>query len=293
MRFVPSLQLLLTIPSPPVRLSVLLGGIQLNPLSLVTLALELLFIALYLWGIKTLAKRGRQWPIFRTVSYIAGVFVVFVATGSGLASYDDQVFTIHVIQHLMLMNLAPILIALSAPMTLLLQASPKGVQTKTIKILHSKLISFITFPLVAWLMNYVTMYVYFLTPIYQLSIEHPLFHDYTHLHFLITGTIYWVILIGIDPVRWKMSYGAKLAYLLAGIPFSTFLGIALTSVKTSISPAHTLADVHSGGAILWVFGEVFTVGALGIIFFQWARYEERIAARSDRELDRAAPNTEL
>ncbi len=286
----PLSNLLLSIPSPPVKLSVLLTGIQTDPLSFVALALEIASILLYVWGARALNARGRQWPRLRTVSFFAGVAVVFIATGSGLAAYDDSVFTLHVVQHLMLMNLAPIFIALSAPVTLLLQASNRTVQTKAIKFLHSKVIALLTFPVFAWLLNYSTMYIYFLTPIYQLSIEHPLFHDYTHLHFLIAGLIFWTTLIGIDPIRWKMHYGAKLAYLFAGIPFGTFLGIALTSVRTSISPAHTVADIHAGGAVLWVFGEVFTVGAIAIIFFQWARHEERIAIRADRDLDRQVIN---
>lgn len=273
------------IPSPPIQMSKILTGFQSDPLSLAALLLEIVSIVLYLKGIATLKAKGRNWPAVRTASFIFGILVVFVATGSGFASYDDSVFTIHVIQHLLLMNLAPILIALSAPVTLLLQASKKSIQTKTIKFLHSKLVSLLTFPVVAWLLSYTTMYVYFLTPVYQLSIEHPLFHDYTHLHFLVAGMIFWTTLIGIDPVRWKMSYGAKLAYLLVGIPFNTFLGIALTSVRTSISPAHTLSDIHVGGSLLWILGEVFTIGGLAIIFFQWARHEERIALRSDRELD--------
>jgi putative copper resistance protein D len=282
------LHLFSVVPSPPVKLSVLLTGFQTGPISFAALALEVIFALLYLWGTKTLKARGRRWPTLRTLSFLAGDVVIFLATGSGLASYDDKVFTIHVIQHLLLMNLAPIFIALSAPMTLLLQAAKRSIQTTTIKFLHSKVISVLTFPVCAWLINYSTMYVYFLTPVYQLSIEHPLFHDYTHLHFLIAGIIFWTTLIGVDPIRWKMSYGAKLAYLFAGIPFGTFLGIALTSVRTSISPAHTVADVHAGGAVLWVFGEVFTVGAIAIIFFQWAKHEERAAIRVDRELDKQA-----
>lgn len=280
------LQLLLAIPSPPVKLSVLLTGFQTNPLSLLALLLELISAGLYLFGVKTMAGKGRKWPVGRTVAFLGGIAIVFLATGSGIAAYDDKVFTIHVIQHLMLMNMAPMLIALSAPVTLLLQASKKPIQTKTIKFLHSKVISVITFPVTAWIISYSTMYIYFLTPVYQLSIEHPLFHDYTHLHFLLAGLIFWTTLIGIDPIRWKMSYGAKLAYLLIGIPFSTFLGIALTSDRVSISPSHTLADVHAGGALLWVFSEVFTVGALAIIFFQWAKHEERAARRADYELYR-------
>ncbi|TAN22508.1 MAG: cytochrome c oxidase assembly protein [Actinomycetota bacterium] len=278
--------LILILQSPPIQLSVLLTGIQTGPLSLAALAVEIIFSGLYLWGVRSLKVRGRHWGRLRTVSFLAGMAVVFIATGSGLASYDDKVFTVHVIQHLLLMNFAPIFIALSAPATLLMQASKRPVQTATIKFLHSKVISILTFPVFAWLANWGTMYIYFLTPIYQLSIEHPLFHDYAHLQFLVAGIIFWTTLIGLDPIRWKMAYGAKLAYLLIGIPFGAFIGITLMSMRTSVSPAHTLADVHSGGALLWVFDEIFTVAALGIIFLQWAKHEERLANRADRDLDR-------
>ena len=253
---------------------------------MVALAAEIIFSGLYLRGTRLLKARGRHWAKLRTTSFLAGMALVFIATGSGLASYDDTVFTIHVIQHLLLMNLAPILIALSAPVTLLLQASKRSFQSATIRFLHSKIVSIISFPILAWLANWATMYIYFLTPIYRLSIEHPLFHDYTHLHFLIAGLIFWTTLIGLDPIRWKMTYGAKLAYLLVGIPFGTFIGIALMSMRTSVSPGISLADVHSGGALLWIFEEVFTVAALAIIFLQWANHEERIAIRADRGLDR-------
>ncbi len=280
--------LLLTISSPQVKLSVLLTAIQTDPLSLVALAVEVILSGLYLRGTRLLKARGRHWAHLRTTSFIAGMALVFIATGSGLASYDDTVFTIHVVQHLLLMNLAPILIALSAPVTLLMQASKRSVQSAAIRFLHSKLVSIITFPVLAWLANWATMYIYFLTPIYRLSIEHPLFHDYTHLHFLIAGLIFWTTLIGLDPIRWKMTYGAKLAYLLLGIPFGSFIGIALMSMRTTVSPAISLGDVHSGGAILWIFEEIFTVAAIGIIFLQWANHEERIANRADRDLDRLA-----
>ncbi len=282
----------MTIPSPPVKLSVILTGFQLGYLSIAAAIVEASLIATYLLGVKNLRSKGRRWPLLRSASFVSGVVVVFIATGSGVAAYDDSVFTIHVIQHILLMNVAPILIALSAPMTLLLQASRKSVQTTAIKILHSGFISVVTFPVFAWVLAWGTMYAYFLTPLYQLSIEHPLFHDYTHLHFLVSGLIFWTALIGVDPIRWKMSYGAKLGYLLAGIPFGSFLGIALMSVRVSISPAHTVADIHAGGAILWVFDEVLTVAAIAIIFFQWANHEERKALRADREFDRKLASSE-
>ena len=71
--------------------------------------------AWYVVSVRRLAARGRAWPRWRTVSFLSGTVLVIIAVQSGLASYDDEVFWIHVIQHLLLMNFAPILLALSAP----------------------------------------------------------------------------------------------------------------------------------------------------------------------------------
>ena len=271
--------------SPTVHLQQILTAFQLGPLSLLADLLILALLAGYLLGVRTLRLRNRDWPKSRTVAFVGGSALIFFATGSGFASYDDSVFFMHVIQHLILMNAAPILLALSAPVTLLLQASPRKVQTVALRILHSRYVSILTFPIVAWLMNWVTMYAYFLTPIYSLSIRNPLFHDYTHLDFLVAGYIYWSAVVSIDPLAHKMSFGAKIAYLLSGIPFGAFLGIALTQMSSSIDPAvHSLVDTHTGGSVLWAFGEIFTLAALAAIFVQWSRADEREARRHDRQL---------
>ena len=274
------------IASPPVRLHQLLFGVQLNPLAIVSLILEAASIYLYLYGRNQLKIRGRSWSGAKTASFITGVLLVWVATGSGLASYDDSVFEMHVIQHLLLMNFAPICIALGAPITIATQASPRRIQVKIVAILHSKPIRFLTFPAFTWIANFATMYLYFLTPIYQLSLDHPLFHDYTHLQFLLVGLLFWTTIIGIDPSPWRPGIVTRLGFILSGIPFSAFLGIAIMGMRNSISPAHTLADTHAGGALLWGLGEFTNVIGLLILAYQWSKLDARQAKRIDRELDK-------
>lgn len=280
------------VASPPVRLSVLLAGFQTGILSLLALALDLIVSVLYLYGVSLLRAKGRKWPKNRTVSFLVGVIVIFLATGSGLASYDDKVFVVHVIQHLMLMDLAPILLVLSAPFTLLIQASKRPIQIFTIKVLHSGALSVITFPPVAWLINYVTMYVYFLTPVYELSIKHPIFHDYTHLHFLIVGMIMWYMMVGIDPMKWKMSFTSKIVYLVIGIPVDIWIALSLVDKKVTISPAHTLADVHRGGALLGVMDLVFAMCGFLIIVAQ-KRTRNKITSRNLASKISSSPSREI
>lgn len=272
--------------SPPVSPHTLLTGWQTDYLSLISLGIELALAGWYLWAARRLGRRGRHWSPWRTVSFVSGTALVIVAVQSGLASYDDSVFAIHVVQHLLLMNFAPICFALGAPITLALQSSSRSTQEVLLKILHHPVIEFITNPIVVVVTAYGTMLFYFLTPFYQFSLEHPLVHDFTHLHFLVSGALFWWLVVGIDPSRWRLSHAKKMGFLAVGVPVTAVLGVALTGARVSIAPMfHSLADTHAGGSVLWVVGELTTLVAIGVVMVQWMRYEEREAIRADRRLD--------
>jgi putative membrane protein len=272
--------------SPPVQLHTLITGWQTDWLSLVTVAVDIALGAGYVLAARRLSHKGRHWSPWRTASFLAGIVTILVATASGLASYDDSVFSIHVIQHLLLMNVAPIFLVLGAPVTLALQASGRHTQTTILRVLHHPIVEIITNPLVVLFFFSVTMIGYFLTPFYPFSLEHPLVHDLTHLHFLITGCLYWWLVVGIDPSRWRLTPPMKLGFLAVDIPVGTLLGLALTQASVSVAPSfHTLADTQQGGGILWIASELFTFAAIGIVVFQWMRSDTREAARGDRRAD--------
>jgi cytochrome c oxidase assembly factor CtaG len=274
--------------SPPISAHRLLTGWQSDPLSLVALVIELAFACLYLLGVRRLAARGREWSGWRTGSFLGGTAAVVVAVQSGVASYDESNFMVHVIQHLLLMNLAPILIALSAPLTLALQASGRPTQERLVKVLHHPVVAFVSHPVVAAAIAYGTMIAYFLTPLYNFSLEHPLVHDLTHLHFFVSGCIFWYVAIGRDPSRWRLSFPVRLGLLATGIPMTAVIGVALSQARTSIAPAfHSAADTRAGGSVLWILGELTTLVAMGVLLYQWMQFDEREQARADRRADRA------
>ncbi|MHB8294445.1 MAG: cytochrome c oxidase assembly protein [Acidimicrobiales bacterium] len=264
---------------PPVQY---LTSWDVAPLAWVALAGELGALALYLAGVARLRRRGRSWKTSHTVCFVGGLVTVAIALQSVIGVYDDKVFVLHVIQHLLLMNIAAILFALSAPVTLLLQASRRGAQQRVLRVLHSKLVAVWTYPLVTAFFFYGTMIGYFLTPLYQLSLDNNAFHAYTHLHFLIVGCLFWWPVVGLDPMRWRMSHLMRLLYLFVGIPLNAFLGIAIANMSHPIAIQHTLSDTHAGGDVLWGLGEMITVLGMVIVLYQWMRSDEREARREDR-----------
>ncbi len=186
--------------SPSIRLHTLLTGFPTDGLSLVSLAIELGVMAWYVLAVRRLAHKGRRWSPWRTASFLGATLLVIVAVQSGLAAYDDQVFAAHVVQHLLLMNFAPILYALSAPVTLALQSSDRPTQERLLKVVRHPVVELVTNPVFVVLVTYGTMVGYFLTPFYNFSLEHPLIHDLTHLHFLVSGCLFWWLVVGTRPV---------------------------------------------------------------------------------------------
>ena len=270
-------------PSPPVRLHTLLTAWQHDWPVVAAAAFEAAAIGWYVVSVRRLSRRARRWSAWRTAAFVCGVLVVVVATQSGLAAYDDTNFTAHVAQHLLLMNLAPPLLAMGAPVTLALQASSRSTTTRLLKILHSPPARLLTHPLLAGGLVVTTMYGYFLTPLYRLSIENTWFHYYTHLHFLLAGCLYWWPIVGVDVLPRRWGHGAKLLLLFASIPWSSFLGVAILEMSTPIAPSYTLADTHTGGGLLWAASELFTVIFMLVVFADWAKADLRQAVRYDRQ----------
>jgi putative copper resistance protein D len=279
--------------SPSISAHQLVTDWQTGGLSLVALGVAVALAVAYLAGVHRLGRRGRRWPRARTAGFLAATLTVVIAVQSGLASYDDSNFSAHVIQHLLLMNLAPIFYALSAPVTLALQALERDGQERLLRVLHHPVVVGLTHPLVVAGANYVLMIAYFLTPLYNLSLQHPLLHDFTHLLILISGCLFWWVVIGKDPSRWHLSFPAKLGILATEIPITAVIGVALSQARTSIAPQfHTVADTRAGGSILWILGELTTLVAMGILLYQWMRFDEREQARADRRADQAVAEAE-
>jgi putative membrane protein len=274
--------------SPPIHFHTILTAWQTNPLALLSGALEALSVVWYLAAVRRLRAKGRHWPVARTVSFVAGVLTIVFSIQSGFAAYDESNFTAHATQHILLMSMAPFFLALSAPVTLAIQASRRRTQVFILKVLHHPIPALLANPLVATGLALGTMYAYFLSPLYEASLRHPLLHDYWHFHFLVSGILFAWVAVGIDPTPRRMGYMARVAMVFASVPFTTFLGVAILANQSTIAPQHTLADTHAGGAALWGVSELVNVLFIIVIAIQWVRSEHRRAQRDDSRLDREA-----
>jgi putative membrane protein len=230
--------------------------------------------------------RGRPWSPKRTISFLAGLVAIDLALQSSVAAFTMDYFQAHVVQHLLLMVVGPPLLAMGAPMTLALQTSSRSTKVRLLKILNSPVFRVVTHPLPVWALYYFSMFAFFLTVALDVAMNHMWLMDLVNIAFLLSATLFWWPIIGVDPIpHWQMSHGLRLTSLLIGVPIESFLALALLSATRPAASMYSLSSTHSGAAILWVGAELFTFLALIPVFAQWVRFEERKAARDDARLD--------
>jgi len=253
---------------------------------------------LYLAGVYRLRERGDAWPAGRTVAFLAGgIGTVALATLSGLAAYDDTLFSAHMTQHMILSMVSPVFLALGAPVTLALRTLPSRPRRGLLRLLRTPVVAVLTNPLVAFSLFIASPFVLYFTSIYQATLVHAPLHELLHLHLLVVGCLFFWPLLGIDPLPGRIAHPFRLLLAFVSLPFHAFLGIAIMSRDSVIASSYylglhrpwsadLLADQRTGGGLLWASGDIVGLVFLVTIVVQWMRADERAAVREDRRLDR-------
>jgi cytochrome c oxidase assembly factor CtaG len=232
----------------------------------VTVGVALLAV-LYLVGVLRVKRDhpARPWPWVRTLAFLAGLATIVLATQSSIGAYDDVLFSVHMIQHLMLIMIAPVLLVAGRPVMLLLHASRNPVHGWTIRVVRSRVVTALTCPPVAAAIYGATIVGTHLTSFMNVVLLHQNVHDAEHLLYLVAGYLYFLPVLGSEPIKWRMSFPTRFVLLALSMPFDTFVGVVLLETKHEPFPAyaHTgrtwgpslLSDLHLGGAMMWVGGD--------------------------------------
>jgi cytochrome c oxidase assembly factor CtaG len=271
---------------PPISVGALFTNWQFAPVVTVFAALA---AGLYLWGVYRVWRRhrARPWPWWRTALFLGGLLVVVLATESGIGAYDDVLFWDHMVQHLLLLMAAPPMLVVGQPLTLLLHASRNPLHTWTKQVLRSRVVTALTFPPFGVVLYTATIVGTHLTGFMNVVLTNNTVQASEHLLFLAAGYLYFLPLIGREPIHWRISYPSRIFLLFIAMPVDAFTGLILGSENALPFPAlavnrpswapNALADVHEGGAVMWVGGAAIMFVLLLTVFFAWSR-ETRVDA---------------
>ena len=266
----------------------------------VPVLMMVLALGLYLWGVtrnNRLHPRHR-WPVGRTVAFVGGVLVTALAVFSFIGVYDSVLFFDHMIQHLLLIMVASALFAISSPFDLLWRATTGNAHRWGTRGLRSAPAPVLGHPITAYVLYALIIPPPHLTSFYNSTLTNEPVHDTEHLAYLVVGYLFFRQIFGSDPNRFRMHPALQGLYLFVAVPIDTFVGLSLDNETHEIFPAYTamhrtwgislVQDLHVGGVIMWVGGDVLMMLAMIPVAVQWMRLEERKAERADRELDAAA-----
>ena len=241
---------------------------------------------------------GNPYPRRRTVSFAAALLLVLLALQSGIERYDTTLFSMHMVQHLILLFPVPILLLQAGPVTLLLRVASPRWRARILAVLQSRAVGVISHPLVGWTLLVAVMWGTHLSVMFETALENETIHNMEHALYLSTALLFWAPIFSVDPIRHRLRGGSALAYLITQMPQNSFLGVAIMFSSTPLYPHYVtlqrawgptpLEDQQLAGAIMWLVGDALFLAAIFVVLAALAKSEDRPQSRYDEAQTAAA-----
>lgn len=227
-----------------------------------------LALVIYILAVSVSSRRRRPWPIYRTVCWVLGVHFAIIAVAGPLANRAHADFTIHMFGHLLLGMLAPLLMVLAAPIKLVLRTLSIPSARRLSKVLRSWPSRVFTHPVVTTFLNIGGLWLLYTTNLYSLMQESTLLHLIVHFHVFVTGYLFTVSMIYIDPIPHRIPF------LYRSIVFN--IALAGHSILSKYIYAHppdgvTLEHAETGGMLMYYGGDIIDIVLIFILCLQWFR----------------------
>ncbi|MFX1821950.1 cytochrome c oxidase assembly protein [Pseudarthrobacter sp. CC4] len=267
------------------------------------IAAALFGLVSYFLGVAKIYRRGDKWQWFRTVNWVIGLLVLTYITSGPPSVYGRVLFSAHMVDHMALTMVAPIFLVLGAPVTLALRALParadgsRGAREWLLVFVHSKFSQLVTHPLFAAANFAGSIVLFYYSDLFGFAMREHVGHELMTVHFLLTGYIFILSMIGTDPLPLRAPYPMRLVLLLATMGFHAFFGVAIMGGTNLLAADYfgnlgrawgqsALADQQTGGAMAWGIGEVPTLLVAIGVAIMWSRSDARETKRVDRAADR-------
>jgi putative copper resistance protein D len=233
---------------------------------------------------RTLPRRGERWPVSRTWLFLGALSLLAVTLQGSIDAYGHELFWMHMIEHLLLIMVVPVLVILGQPIRLA-AAGTDRVATRTMAALRTRVVSVLTFPLVALGCYAAVLVGTHLTSFMQDMLTHEFLHELEIVLYLGSGYLFFLPLLAHEPITRQLSYPLRVFLLFVGMTADTVVGVLLMLAAREPFPAYAaqhrtwgpdlLSDIHTGGGIMWVVGDGLMFAISVLVVAQWMRDTER------------------
>ena len=276
-------------------------SIQLWP----TVGLVLLAVVYFRGWLRLRKQVPHRFDGWRLASFLGGVGTVFLALDSPLDTFSNLLLQVHMVQHLLLMMVAPPLLLLANPFLPLLTGLPRPIVREVIRPFLvwnacKRFGRWLTHPKVTWILFVVMTLGWHAPPLYELTLRSPTWHIVEHACFLGSGALFWWPVILPWPSRPQWPEWAIIPYLLLADVQNTVLSAFLTFSDRVVYPTYSsvpqfpgmnpLSDQHAAGVIMWVPGSIFYLIPAGILAMRFLSPRRHAPGRDELLLIRSQVN---
>ena len=257
----------------------------------------------YVLAYARMRRRGDHWPAYRVVLWLLGCAVLLWATSGAPGVYGRTAFSLHMVQHMTLMMVVPMLLVMSAPVTIALRTlrtrtdGSRGPREWLLAVVHSRALSVLANPVVVGALFIGSLFVFYYSRLFELALSTHTGHMLMNVHFLAVGYLFAWVMMGPDPGPARPSYPVRILILLVTVSAHAFFALGIMAETTVLAgdwfaalgqhdTAALLADQRVGGGIAWGLAEIPTLVMATIVAAQWSRSDDREARRRDRQADR-------
>lgn len=240
---------------PPIIQSVILG---------MSLAVAAGYVVLMIRTNKI--TRLRRWPIWRLLSWLAGTSLAALVFIGPLAASAHHDFRVHMAGHLMLGMLAPLMMALAAPVTLLLRSLPLSAARRVTKVLRHPIARFYRNPVTASILNIGGLWILYTTPLFQLMHHQLWLFLLIHFHVFSAGYLFTISMLYIDPAPHRHSH---LFRTVIFIPALAAHGILSKHLYANPPAGFPVDEVRQGAMLMYYGGDLVDLVIIILLFHSW------------------------
>lgn len=223
-------------------------------------------IAAYIHAAFFSSRTYREWPVRRSILWIAAIGMIAFASLEGMDVGQSSAFTGHMWNHLLIGMAAPLFAVLSAPMTLLLRVLPVPAARKVSSFLRSPVPAFMSHPVTAFLLNTGGMLVLYRSDLYIWMHDSLLLYAFVHLHLFIAGYLFTAAILCADPSPHRLSYLSRSVLLFLSLAAH---GILSKMVYAFPPDGVEKADAQSAAMLMYYGGDMVDVLLIIILCWKW------------------------
>jgi cytochrome c oxidase assembly factor CtaG len=237
--------------------------------------------------------------------YLAGLASIGVALLSPIDALASTLLSMHMVQHLLLLMIAPLSVLLANPLAAFLWGLPTALRHGIGKILareslFRRLLWAATLMPVTWSLYVVNLWAWHHPALYQAALRNERVHDLQHLLFFSTAILFWWPIVDPGPrLHGSISYGFRIIYLVAATLQNTLLGFVISFPERVLYPFYaTVPELRSlapiddqalGGGIMWVSGHMYLIPILVLVARFMQREEAAVSAFDPKGMLKRSP----